>query len=326
MLPDRLIVRDSLTVAMSGPAEMQLRSGESEVVLLRGDAVVELVPALLRELDGSRSCSEVAAGLQHLASPDVVHACIERLFKHGIVIEPPAGWPDLSADDKAVYRFLSHPPLEPGQLLNKIQNAKLGILADDTLGPDLIDTLRRHGFRQITRLSFGSSQLESELPILDLLIALAPHMQASTLDDINLASLQAGTPWLPVDVYSGPACSLGPLITPHAGPCYDCYRSRVRSNLGPLAAAYDQFVHQQRLEQLRVSHYGMLPAGINMALSLTCLETLKFIAGYQVPATIGHNVIVDLVKFEIQRHRVLRLPRCPACSHSTVAAQGHWTV
>ena len=60
--------------------------GESEVILMRGSAVAKLIPALILKLDGSRPSSEVVNELEHIASPEVVRACIERLIEQGVLV------------------------------------------------------------------------------------------------------------------------------------------------------------------------------------------------------------------------------------------------
>jgi bacteriocin biosynthesis cyclodehydratase domain-containing protein len=326
MLPDRITFRDTLTVATSSPTQMQLRSGESEVILIRGNAVSKLIPALLLELDGSRPWSDVINKLEHIASSDVIHACIEKLFEQGVLVGVTAASEYLSDDEKALFSFFSHSPFVPEQILAKVQNASIGTFCDDALERTLIHSLRRHGFKHFRSLSHDLSDLEAQIDELDLLIILSPHMEASTLDDINLACLKTGTPWLPVDLYSGPFCSLGPLVLPGNGPCYECYRSRLRSNLGANADAYDAFLTFQRLKRMNVSHYGMLPSGIDLSFAFICLEALKLATQFQVPASLGHNLMINLLTFDVQRHRVLQIPRCSACSRSDVVAQGHWTV
>jgi bacteriocin biosynthesis cyclodehydratase domain-containing protein len=326
MLPYKLKFRDSLTVATSSPTKMQFRSGESEVILIRGNAVSELIPALIVDLDGSRPWSEVINKLEHIASPEVIQACIEQLFEQGVLVEVTAEWEHLSEDDKALFRFFSHTPFVPEQILAKVQDASIGTLCEDGLERQLIHSLRRHGFKHFRSLSYDLIKLQTQIDGLDLLIVLTPHMEASTLDDINLACLNTRTPWLPVDVHSGPSCSLGPLVLPGNGPCYECYRSRLRSNLGAYADVYDEFVAFQRLKRINVSHYGMLPSGIDIAFAFICIEALKLATQFQVPACLNHNLVVNLVTLDVQRHRVLQIPRCPACSRSDVVAQGHWTV
>jgi hypothetical protein len=86
MVPEKIRFRDSLTVMSSDPTEMQLRSGESEVIIIRGNVVAELVPALLLELDGSCPWFEVIHKLEHIASPEVIQGCIEQLFEQGVLV------------------------------------------------------------------------------------------------------------------------------------------------------------------------------------------------------------------------------------------------
>ena len=98
---------------------MQLRSGESEVILIRGNAVSKLIPALLLELDGSRAWSDVINQLEHIASSEVIRSCIEELFEQGVLVGVTAASEHLSADHKALFSFFSHSPFVPEQILER---------------------------------------------------------------------------------------------------------------------------------------------------------------------------------------------------------------
>ena len=106
MLPARIAFRHSLTVATSSPTQLQLRSGESEVILIRGNAVSKLIPALLLELDGSRAWSDVINQLEHIASPEVIQSCIEQLFEQGVLVEVNAASEHLGTRSEGIIVFL----------------------------------------------------------------------------------------------------------------------------------------------------------------------------------------------------------------------------
>jgi bacteriocin biosynthesis cyclodehydratase domain-containing protein len=326
MIPDRIQLSSSLTAATLGTTEMQFRSGEDIVVTVSGNAVRQLIPALLDELHDPKSWSEIVETLDSIATPEVIQQCAEALLAERILVAAPTDPADISNQEHPVFRFFAHPPHDPAELLRKIGEARLGTLCADDLEPLLVQKLRAHGFTQIVDVDRTDLGRESDLQGFDLLIAVVPHMEASTLDTINRRCLDTKTAWLPVDVFSGPFCALGPLITPGSGCCYECYRSRLRSNLQTIADAYDGFIAFQRHNGVAVGHYGMLPAGIDLAFGLVCLEAIKLITEVHVPACVGHNVIVDLIELSVQRHRVLRVPRCAACSKADRAAQGHWNV
>jgi bacteriocin biosynthesis cyclodehydratase domain-containing protein len=326
MLPDRIQFNESLTVATLGATTLQFRSGESHVVSVAGNAVPQLIPALLGELTRPRLWPDVVAKLERIATPEVITQCAQALFDKGVLVAAPEQSGDVSERERAIYQFFAHPPHVPNELLGKVRSCRLGTLCEGALQEVLVEKLRAHGFVQFTDLNRDLSRRRADVEGLDLLIVVIPHMEASTLDAVNQLCLQTRTAWLPVDLFSGPFCALGPLITPGAGGCYECFRSRIRSNLLSMSDAYDDFITFQRSTSTPVSHYGMLPAGTDIAFGIVCLEALKLVTQVQVPACIGHNVIVDLVRLDLQKHRVLQVPRCPVCSNSDSAPQGHWTV
>jgi alkanesulfonate monooxygenase SsuD/methylene tetrahydromethanopterin reductase-like flavin-dependent oxidoreductase (luciferase family) len=86
-LPARIAVRNSLTVRTVSPTTMEFRFNDSAAIRIESNAVRELIPALLRGLDGSRPWVDVVDDLDHIASPRVARECLERLYEQGILVE-----------------------------------------------------------------------------------------------------------------------------------------------------------------------------------------------------------------------------------------------
>jgi len=298
-------------------------------------------------LDGSRAWPEVVKKLKPVAASRIIENCIRKLFDTGIIIEEFEHKKYEKEIPGMFYRFLSNAQRNPQDLLDLIGSATIGIISQVDIGIPVLYSLQKHGFRNfklfntlvsgsddnslavedistIKIMPFSIHELDEQSTSIDLLISLLPHLDASQLDELNRQCVENSIPWLPVDIYGGPFCSIGPLVIPGGGPCYECFRSRLRSNLGNLADSYDEFLRFQRFSKINVTSYGIIPAAVDMVSAAISLEAFKLISEIQVPSSLGHNLMIDLMTLETKRDRVLQIPRCSACFNSKKSSKGHW--
>jgi ribosomal protein S12 methylthiotransferase accessory factor len=131
---------------------------------------------------------------------------------------------------------------------------------------------------------------------------------------INELRLRDRTPWL-LARPSGSSVWFGPLFRPGDGPCWECMATRMREQR--LAGRFLQKRRGDRHPQLIAG--GGLPATENAAMALIATETLKWLAGAE---TRLHDALLtfDLGTMTIERHPVVRRPRCSACGNGAMAA------
>ena len=108
---------------------------------------------------------------------------------------------------------------------------------------------------------------------------------------------------------------IGPMTYPFDTACLRCYLLRVDSN-DP-----ERDVHRLLRGQQGEGHSGagFLPPMVSVAGQIAAMEIVKHLTGLPV-STAGHAIELSLVPFRCNIRRVLRVPRCPACSG--VARQG----
>jgi bacteriocin biosynthesis cyclodehydratase domain-containing protein len=101
---------------------------------------------------------------------------------------------------------------------------------------------------------------------------------------------------------------VGPLVVPGRTACLACLQARMNATLvRPAAAAVDRAAEGRR------ALAGAHPAMADELGTVAAMELLKLyggIRGWQV----GRLVEVNLLTTSMTSHRVLRVPRCPACS------------
>jgi bacteriocin biosynthesis cyclodehydratase domain-containing protein len=128
--------------------------------------------------------------------------------------------------------------------------------------------------------------------------------------EVNAASVVEGVPWLKVAV-DGLEAHLGPTVIPGETACWTCYELRTRANW----TYYDEnmaFEEYLAKEPAKVD-YGGLAAISGLLGNLAALEAVKILTGFMPPLTCGRFYTFRIADFELQPHRVMKLPRCPTC-------------
>jgi bacteriocin biosynthesis cyclodehydratase domain-containing protein len=124
----------------------------------------------------------------------------------------------------------------------------------------------------------------------------------------NDFSLEHDVPFLPVAIEDLVAY-VGPLVVPHQTACFECFLRRRYSNLDEAEA--------RRPVELRgggTPVVGLHPGICAVAAGAAALELSKLFLPWHGVQQAGHLLTFNLLAGRSGRHRVLKLPRCPACS------------
>jgi bacteriocin biosynthesis cyclodehydratase domain-containing protein len=136
-------------------------------------------------------------------------------------------------------------------------------------------------------------------------MALFRAMNAKAVE-ANLPALFVGIDWNTVHC--------GPLVLPKATGCYECYFHRVRATRKFVA----EFDVRSQSENIL---YHALPSrlAVQFGVAEASRVALQFLAG--TLEGLQHSIFseIDCSSGEIQRSRVLRLPRCQACGTASTA-------
>lgn len=141
---------------------------------------------------------------------------------------------------------------------------------------------------------------------------------STLLAAVNEACLKQDVPWTPAELY-GPVAHIGPTVLPRKGACWRCYDLR-RKGAQP---GLDRFLmyekHREAQPDVGEPREGLLPSFAPVAGSIAAQEAMTSIARFTQPALLGRVLVFDFITWTSQRHRVLRLPRCPACGAAEIA-------
>jgi molybdopterin-synthase adenylyltransferase len=123
----------------------------------------------------------------------------------------------------------------------------------------------------------------------------------------NELALRRELPFLPVAIEDLVAY-VGPLVVPYETACFECFLRRRYSNLpesGPREAV------ELRAGGERVS--AMHPAVSAVAAGAAAFELSRFFLPWHPARQAGYLLTFNLPASRSGRHRVLKVPRCPAC-------------
>jgi bacteriocin biosynthesis cyclodehydratase domain-containing protein len=105
---------------------------------------------------------------------------------------------------------------------------------------------------------------------------------------------------------------LGPLVVPGESACFECMKARWNSNVEGLESRWDVL---QSDSQRVIGFHPAMPAMLG---ALAAFELTKFY-GLRLPFTaVGRLIEVNMLTMRMDNRKVLKVPRCPACSSLNV--------
>jgi bacteriocin biosynthesis cyclodehydratase domain-containing protein len=253
-------------------------------------------------------------------------------------------------DDSAQSRFYVNFGVQPGQVMDRLRAARVDIygrngisrvlaasLLDMHIGrvtlvddPTLADPEAGREWPDRTLAPFDghdgvrdSAVADARLTVLEgagpvnvadttVLCATSDFGMSQRLLDINQAALEGRTPFLPVWLQDLVGY-VGPLVYPFDTACLRCYRLRVDANDERYEITNAVREHMATHLEARPGT-GFLPAMTGALGYVAAVEIVKSVSGFAPADAIGRSIELNLVSFGSTVRRVLKVPRCPACS------------
>lgn len=269
-----------------------------ELIVLGGGAATDVLPALLARLDGTHTVEEAAALAD--VEPERARQMVAVLAAHGVVVPGP------SADEAATLcAALAPPGTAPADAGRRLHAARVAVVGASACAAELVRLLEPC-VGDVRRIGWSGEAVAADAAV----VAPAPH-ELPRLEAWNARMLELRRPWLQVLPFNGRVAALGPLYVPHETCCFACFRARRVAALGDPAFELLDAV------PARYPQGGPLAAAL-AGLAVTLLLRWLAVEDAAVPATLFALELADGVR--IDAHRVLRVPRCPACSVGAAAA------
>lgn len=280
----------------SSEGRLVLEYGD-EIVVLGGAEAVALLEGLLPLLDGTRTAAEAAERLG--VRPRTVEAVVARLRAHGLVVSGPR------VGEAALLCSALARGSHPRELEERLAAATVAVVGGSACARELVRLLAP----VVGEVEPVDWEDASEA---DVAAAAPAPAELPRLAGWNETMLARRLPWLQVLPFNGRFAALGPLFVPGETCCEECFRRRRGAALGEtrLLAELDRAPASYPEPQA----LGAALAGLAATLLLQWLATREgAAAGTLFALELDDGVRVDA-------HRVLRVPRCAACSRAVGVA------
>lgn len=308
-LPRQPYLRPWYRTASDG--ERLLLEHGGTVVVLEGGALKRLVPALLPLLDGTRGLEEIVAVLGEPARPAVARA-LALLAERGLLTEGPPlddGVPEPFAVSAESLSATRRDGASPGEVRRRLREARVAVAGEDRVTATLTRELLRAGIGRVDQVDWDATSLDRTH---DVAVAAAGPGELADLGDWDRRRNDDGVAWLALPPFDGRLAPIGPLVVPGETACLACYRLR--------RAATSDCREELRTLEGSPSSARCASALESLVAAVAALALLRYLAGLD-PTLPGSFYALDAgVPLSLSRHRVLRVPRCPACSEVDVLA------
>lgn len=227
---------------------------------------------------------------------------------------------DLDPTRAPLIRTLTDCGMNGSAILEAAQRLKVAVAGDGILARAVTTELGRCGFTTLRSVQLSPTVAEGQeqdlLAGADLVVV-AEDVTGETLQEsLNRTLLASGTAWMLIR-RDGFRVQLGPLFIPHETPCYLCYERRVLANRTDYVHAVRARTVLDELGLRRATPDNIVSFVTTLASSWCAFEVILFTASRvqgTTPRLAGSFIRVSLSEPTVQTHRLLPVPRCPACA------------
>jgi len=229
-----------------------------------------------------------------LPAAPAVEQALELLSDHGLLVE---GAPDVgTAGAGAIAASYGIPPALAAE---RLRAARIGVVGDARLAGDVARLLRRAGVG-VERLEWAHGT------DVDVAVVVPAPGEAGRVEDWNRLALERGIRWICVRPFDGATATVGPLVVPGESACHACLLLRLGGHV-------EYAVDFQRIEAAPTRVEAGVPLETIVA-GVTAQLVLGWVAGNDTRLPGLLHVLEPGPPLSLAAHRVLRVPRCPACS------------
>lgn len=316
---ERPRVKPHVAIVLVSPGNVLVK-GPGLFVRYTGDAVPVLLD-VAKLLDGSRTRDAIVRESGHATEDvaDVIEALVaDRVLEDAAEEEKLALSPAQRARLDPQLQLFSHLSSTPSIHQGRLRDARVAVLGGGATAEALARLIESSGVGKVERKG-----IEDPLRVVadDLrplvrgrdhaVLALdAPYRIAFLA--MNEAALAERTPWTAVMLDDLDA-SVGPTVFPGESACWRCYDVRT---IGAHPNMERLLAYQARAPP-PTRPLGL--PGFAEAAAAFAAQAVTLTVSRAVPPPLAGRVLrISLLDMRAERHRVLRLPRCPACSPSDV--------
>jgi bacteriocin biosynthesis cyclodehydratase domain-containing protein len=310
---------------------------------VRGPAMSELLDLVV-----SRSAEGHGIRLDELKAEtdpgkhSALTALIETLRSERLIVPvegDPADWPERRED----IFYWSH-RTDRAVVAENIGNAELAVFGVNHIALPLLGNLRSVGFRRLTLVDhpglrnldfYDEGALRNEIAgalsirpqafeewtaaggKADCYVVCSDFGGLALMRDWNRKAVAGNIVFYPI-VLQDEVASLGPLVVPGEGPCFECLWLRQSANLDENARERADESHAFFGQHVT----GFLQPMARIAADIAAVDLLKYFSRVLPGGRAGRLIEADLMAPLLRTRTVLKVPRCPVCAATVVPPEG----
>lgn len=318
-LPERPRLKPHIAIVPVARDNVLLK-GPDLFVRFSGEAVPALL-SLAERLDGTRTVGELArdTGLSEEDVRDLLEAlAADKALEDAAHDEALLAPAEARAALTPQLRLLSHLTANPALAQNRLTRARVLVVGRGEVARLVAEHLRAMGVGRVethepsdVRLVFAAD-LAALVKGADHVVLAADAPTPQAFLEVNDAALAAGIEWTGAFL-DGLAATVGPTVIPFQSACWRCYDLRAKGahpNLERLLA-YEAHVGAPPPPVALPTFAASAAASCAQAVVLTLART-------GMPPLAGHVQRFSFLDMRAERHRVLRIPRCPSCTRASI--------
>lgn len=292
---ERPRLKPGIAIAAHGD-DAALAKGPGTFVRYQAEGVGLALPRFAAALNGQRTLADAAreAGIPL----DDAQSILETLDADRLVEDAAS---TSAAPPGAAGALFAHLTRDPAAAIARIHNARFLVSGEGSVADAARATLKEFGAKHVATGDAPEGH--------DHVLLLSDAPDSKRFLRMNDACLTAKVAWTSAFI-DGFEATVGPTVIPWETACWRCYQLRA-------FGAHPQMDRAMAMDSTRVGPTH-LPSSATIvgswAAQAAALTTSRVVA----PPLGGAVTRVDLLGLRATRHRVLRLPRCPACTRAPI--------
>ena len=206
-----------------------------------------------------------------------------------------------------------------------IEKAKIAIIGDSELRNYIANKAQSNLFKEVKAFKFDEISVDEIFDNYHMIVVDNTCWNPYYLELINNKALEVGKPWLHVGGIDDGSMKLGPLFFGKETGCYNCLISRIKSNQDEIELFNDYETYLRKNKQSSkadsFSHSTIL---LDMLSNMVAMELVKFFEGWSLPIVWKRVLKMDIVKYNISKHELLKKPYCEVCKPELLYNTAPW--
>lgn len=296
----------------------------SSVFTLKGNNISTFTKMVLSKFENGKSINDVEKELENIYTNKSINRLADVLIKQKVLIDEKC---DVNKKD-LMFLKENNKNIED---INKIgEEIKIGIIASSNCISDILTTFKGLNFIKNINLyetdtydtkilgqdylplnvNIYKENIEVNRNLYNLIsdstfvLVCLEELNEPLIDEINRFTLELNKPWLKA-VSNGIKGEIGPLVIPGKTPCYECYKTRHKSNLSE-----DNLILFNELHNNETPYnLGLLPSFIKINVGILMTEAIRYITGME--CELKSNILeINYINYDINLHRLLKVHNC----------------